>query len=644
MLLSVNHVRKEFGSEVVLHDVTFRIGAKEKVGLVGRNGSGKTTLIRLLTGEYEPDGGSLQLARGAKIGYLKQEEAVSANRTVLEEAQAARQHVLELEQRLKELEAILESNPTDEDLEEYALLHEHFMEAEGYSAARDVRQVLARMGFNEEDFDKPAAKLSGGEKTRLALARLLLEEPDLLILDEPTNHLDLEATEWLERWLIAYPGAVLVVSHDRTFLEAVPQRFIDMSQGRAFEYPGPYAKFIQTRQERAEYQAEMAKRQSQEIAKLDEFVRRFMNSQRTAQARGRLKMKERLEADRIEAPNQTKGMAASVKAATRSGDNVLVCDKLGMAFGANTLFSNLNWTVRRGERWGIIGANGAGKSTLIKAALGKLPITEGRATLGANVEIGYFAQDVAELNLDQTPLDFMVYEVGMLPPEARTLLGRYLFFGDDVFRPIRTFSGGEKNKLALARLTYLQPNLLILDEPTNHLDMESREALAGNLKEYSGTLILISHDRWLLQEVSSHTLDLQRDKVTQFPGGYQEYRRFQHGKLPVQQAQPKNTALPKSVHLDEDDPIQGLSHREIGKEIQRVQKWIGEIETQISATEAEIAAAESVLASPPKDADLIALTTGHQTLQEKLMAQMAKWEKESGYLERLQATRPATKF
>ncbi|RYG21409.1 ATP-binding cassette domain-containing protein, partial [bacterium] len=295
MILSVANVAKSFDADTILSGVSFRMDSGEKVALVGRNGAGKTTLLRIITGQYAPDaGGSVQLARGAKIGYLKQEMSVSSGRTVLEEAESSREAQVKLRLRLDELEVRLENGPTDDELEEYALLHEHFLDAAGYSAEHDVRTVLLRMGFTEEEFSKSTDSLSGGEKTRLALARMLLEEPDLLILDEPTNHLDLQATEWLEGWLRAYHGAVLLVSHDRAFLENTADRVLELREKTVFAYPGPFAKYLQIREEENIRLREVARRQEQDIAKMDEFVRRFMNSQRTAQARGRQKLMNRL--------------------------------------------------------------------------------------------------------------------------------------------------------------------------------------------------------------------------------------------------------------------------------------------------------------------------------------------------------------
>ncbi len=633
MLLNVSNVTKAFGPDYILTGVTFRIDAREKVALVGRNGTGKTTFLKILTGQYAPDTGTVHLARGARVGYLRQEAPLGEGTTVLEEAQSSRADQLRMKRRLEELEANLEDGASEEDLEEYALLHEHFLESEGYSTETDIRVVLQRMGFLEDEFEKPTAKLSGGEKTRLAIAKLLLEEPDLLILDEPTNHLDLQATEWLESWIRGYHGAVLLVSHDRAFLENTAQRVIEMKDGQVKSYPGNFTQFLKLRAEEDARLAEVAKRQDQEIAKMDEYVRRFMNSQRTAQARGRLKLMNRLIESKVEAPKNEKGMKGAFSAGKRSGDLVLETEKLTVGFPNETLFRDLSWTVRNGERWGVIGENGAGKSTLIKVALGFLEPLEGRSRLGANVVAGYFSQDVSDIDTSMTPLDFMVYECDMLPADARNLLGRYLFSGDDVYRPIKTFSGGEKNKLALARLTNLSPNVLILDEPTNHLDMASREALAEILQEYKGTLILISHDRWLLSNVTDHILDVRKAGPIQYPGSYTEYR---SGKKPEITSR-KPEAAP-TIH-NPQPTVPTLSPRELSKEISRLEKLVDELEKKVGDQENDIKEIEDRLANIDPTADILSLTQEHAAAQERLAGTMSAWEENTLRLEELTTQR-----
>lgn len=624
MLLSVNGVSKSFGVDTILEDISFRVDRRDRIALVGRNGCGKTTLLRLLMELEEPDSGTIQFARGIRVSALKQEAQVSKGKTVLQEAEMARSEQLALKQRLLFLEQRLEDEPTDEELEEYATLHEHFLELEGYRAENDVRVVLQKMGFLEEDFSKPTSKLSGGEKTRLALARLLLEEPDLLILDEPTNHLDLQATEWLEGWIKTYPGAIVVVSHDRTFLESGFDRFLEIRNCRMHAYPGPLSKYLKVKDEEADRIAEVAKRQQDQIDKLDEYVRRFMGTQRTAQARGRRTLMEKLTANKVVVERKDATMVGGYTAGKRSGDIVLECKGISKQFGDQPLLKDVDWAVRIGERWGVIGENGAGKSTIIKCALGLVEPTAGTAKLGANVDVGYFAQDVSELNLDQSPLDHLVYNFDIKPPEARHLLGRFLFYGDDVFRPIRTMSGGEKNKLVLASLTVLKPNLLILDEPTNHLDMDSRQALASVLKDYKGTLVLISHDRWLLSQLTDNILDVRRGSTIQYPGSYAEYRRSQlkkGGKSRKEEAKPEATTT--------------FSPREVSKEISRRKVEIHEIEAKIAKAEARVKAIEIELGQVPAPKNLLELTKEHQAKQNEMERMLTIWAHESEALEEL---------
>ena len=626
MLLTVSKLTKMYGADIVLDGVGFRIDRREKVALVGRNGSGKTTLLRVIAGELEPDGGGFHLGRGAKVGYLKQESSVTMGRTVIEEAETALERELALKKRLTELERKLEDDPSDDDLDEYALVHEHFAEAEGYSAEHDVRTVLKRMGFSESDFSKTTDSLSGGEKTRLAIARILLEEPDLLILDGPTNHLDLQATEWLEDWIRKYHGAVLLVSHDREFLQNTAERVLEIRDHNIESFDGSFDKYLQLRADRDKRQAVVAEQQAQEIAKLDEYVRRFMNSQRTAQARGRLKKMNKLIAAKVEVPKSARGMNAGFGQAKRSGDVVVECVGLAVGFDDETLYDGFDWTVRWGERWGVIGENGSGKSTLVRTFLGQHPAVAGDVRMGSNIEVGYFSQDTVDIDQELTPLQFISYECGLDGAPSRDLLGRFLIEGDDVFRKIKTLSGGEKNKLALARLTQLEPNLLVLDEPTNHLDIASSEALASILKSYRGTLVLVSHDRWLLRQVCNNILDVRRSGPVVAMGTYDDYRRrsSRSGELQAQE-------------VDSSKPVQTMSQRELSKAIQRAREELTASEQAVGSYERKLKELVDLLTEMPPDTDMVELTHKHTEVSMAVDQAVSTWESRSQELENLLA-------
>ncbi|MBL8087315.1 MAG: ABC-F family ATP-binding cassette domain-containing protein [Chthonomonas sp.] len=626
MLLVVSNVRKEFADSIVLDGVDLRIQRGDKVALVGRNGCGKTTLLKVIVREYEPDGGTVNLARGAEIGYLSQMASLDNELTVLQSAEQARGHLVEMKTRL---DALLENpSPSMEDLEEISALHEHFHAEGGFSLETDFRVVLTRMGFQDSEFDRQVKYLSGGEKTRLMLARLLLEEPDLIILDEPTNHLDLEATEWLEGWVRAYHGAVLVVSHDREFLRRTVSSVIEMRDGRVKSYPGDFDQYLKLREEDEARLADLAKKQQDQMSKLDEYVRRFMNSQRTAQARGRLKQLEKLQASAVQAPKAEKSMVTSFQVMKRAGDRVYETSGLGHGFGGSNLFEGLDWTVRWGERWGVIGVNGAGKSTLVRLLTGEYPPTNGTIKVGSNVNVGYFSQHADALVSDLSPIEFLHHREGMEIAAARNLLGRFLLSGDDAMRPIRTLSGGERNKVQLAVLTIQHPNVLILDEPTNHLDMASRDALTEVLSEFNGTLILVSHDRTLLTQVTDHTLDMRGGVPIQYGGSYAEYRRSKTTPSTETKAQVQAQAVVASA---------ALSPRELSKEIQRLEKAIADAEDAITATEAKLSALESRMAlADPKD-DHFAMSKDHAQIQADVEAQLGHWETTAARLEELRA-------
>jgi len=622
----MSHVAKDFGSKQVLIDASFEIQAREKVALVGRNGSGKSTITKLIIGEYEPDKGAVHTARGMSIGYLRQIASEDEGVTVREAAERACGHLFEIKDRIKEIESLPNHTTMSEISEEYALLQSHFIEAGGYTIERDVNVVLSRLGFAEHEHEKMVSSLSGGQQTRLAMAKLLLAEPELLILDEPTNHLDLQATEWLEQWVRGYGGAVLLVSHDREFLQNTCDRVLHLEDGIIKSYKGNFGQYEKLRREEAERLAVVAKRQEERAKKLDEFVRRFMNSERTAQARGRKKHLETLKSKMAPTPTKQKRIGASFGLLQRSGDLVLQTRNLGMQFNGQTLFSGLDWAVQRTEKWAIIGSNGVGKSTLAKLISQEIEPTSGEVRIGANVTLGVFHQDANNLNLSSTPLETIHNETSLDIAESRTLLGRLLFEGEEVFQPNSSLSGGERNKLSLAKLIASRPNLLILDEPTNHLDMDSRDALCDVLKSYDGTLILISHDRWLLRQVTNRVLEISPHGLRRYEGGFDDFSMATQ-RIKTELLQDKSL---RTAPMQED-----WTPHQLSKKIQETAKEVEAMEKAIAVLEAKRRQLETTIAQGSPDLDFHNLGREHSALQLQCSEAIDAWVRAVALLDQL---------
>ena len=531
-ILNVDKVTRYFGARVILKNVTFQLSAGEKAGLVGANGSGKTTLLRILAGELEPDEGKIVYAPGCRVGYLSQDMIFNPSRTVEEEAWAALGHLKQWEEELRQLEARMgevaareavlvkpgEKKPEmDSLLRRYAWVMERFEAGGGYQAAARVQTVLAGLGFSRPQLDLPVSKLSGGQKIRLGLAKVLLAGPDLLLLDEPTNHLDLPAIEWLEGFLKSYRGAVLLVSHDRVFLDRVTEEILELEGGTVTLYPGNFSFYEGKRREREEKLRAEWEMQQDEIKRLKGFIARFQAGTRARLAKDRAKKLERLKP--VEKPKGARRrMSLHFAPGKSSGRDVLEVNGLTATLGGVTLFANLNLKVQKGERVALVGPNGAGKTTFLKILLGTIQPTAGSFRWGQGVQLGYFSQDLDQLDPSKTPLQEFLALPGMTPYVARSLLGRFLFGEEEVSRTIGGMSGGERNRLALARLVLSGANVLLLDEPTNHLDIPSRELLEEALLSFPGTVLLVSHDRHLLNRVATRILILAGGALHTDPG------------------------------------------------------------------------------------------------------------------------------
>jgi len=535
MLFRLDEVYKAYAATEVLRGVTFQINPGERVGLVGRNGAGKTTIFRLVTRQEETDRGEVVLLRGLRIGLLEQQPTFQVEHTVREEALNVFTQIRAMEAEITRLEhemAETTGEALDEAMHSYSDLRHAYEFAGGFSYHARAEAVLAGLGFSELDLDKSAEQLSGGQKARLALAKLLLSEPDVLLLDEPTNHLDVDAVEWLEDFLSEYKSAFVIISHDRFLLDRTANKIIEVDNGGATVYPGNYSAYIKQREERRLVQAREYEEQRELIARTEDFIRRNIAGQKTKQAKSRRKMLERI--DRVEAVRDERVGDFRLQGVARAGDNVLSVTDVSIGYNRSVLASGITFLLRRGERLGIIGPNGSGKTTFLKTVLDKLQPLGGGLTWGANVNIEYFDQELSSLDLTSTVIE----EIGAVAPRAapgelRSYLAKFLFTGDDILKSVSALSGGEQSRLALAKLIYSRANVLVMDEPTNHLDIPSREALERALAEFPGTIITVSHDRYFLDKLATEILYFEGGAATYHTGSYSDFYAVHHLKQVV---------------------------------------------------------------------------------------------------------------
>ncbi len=630
-LLTVTNVEKSFGVESILKDVSFRLEWGRKMGLVGRNGVGKTTLLKILCNLMEADKGSVQYARGIQYGYLSQQPIRDEEGTVYKAAKQAFAPVLQMEERLRSLEMRMHDAHESESslssiMEEYGLLRERFEWMGGYDSLRDIEHVLRSFGFRDEDMSKRVSILSGGEKTRLAVARLLLSSPDILILDEPTNHLDLGATEWLEGFLRQFGGAVLLVSHDRYFLDAVVNSVGELDNGSITIYSGNFTDFWRQREERKKRQEELYNRQQEEIARLEEFWRRNKAGQNRNMAWSRLKAANRLRENAVDRPAEGDSINLNLKERYRSGNDVIAFERLSKAIGGKTLFQNLSFNVKRGDKIGVIGSNGSGKTSFLRILLGEEPPTSGSVRLGANLSIGYFAQETSSLNLNSTVLESVMNISDMDVGKTRNYLASFQFRGDQVMRSVDSLSGGEKNRLALAQIILVHPNLLVLDEPTNHLDIDSRDALTEMLKAYDGTLVLVSHDRYLLNQVTHQTMVISDGGATLFDGSYQSYIEHRN-RLSMDANRDSRKKSVASEKSDDSDKTDKLNVFQLSRERKKAAKDVTNLEEKVSQLEEEQKRIESILSCPEPNTDMVQLSQEYEIIQSELTKALDEWER-----------------
>lgn len=636
VLLSLSAVRKAFGTNEVIRDATLALQEGERLGLVGVNGSGKTTLLKIINGDMPSDGGEISIARDARIGFLTQHADIDGELSIMEELTRVFDPLIAMEKRLRALEA--EMAEAHEDAEafarlsnEYDKLTRRFEDAGGYEWPSRVQGVLAGLGFAKDRRDMPARLLSGGEKTRLCLARILLMQPEILMLDEPTNHLDLAAVGWLEDTLKKYPGTVIVISHDRYFLNAVCDCMAELSMGRLTRYSGNYDAFVRKRQANLERQLKEYKLQQAEIARQEAIIARYRMFNREKSIKAAESREKRLEKIvRLEKPVSEDKVRFSFEARRRTGEDVLIAKDLSKSYDGRKLFEHFSLHLRAGDRVALIGPNGVGKTTLLRIFVGEETADGGTMKFGANVDIGYYDQHQAGLHPDKDVLNELWDDFPRLDADrVRGVLALFLFTGDDVFQKIHTLSGGERGRLALAKLMLRKDNLLFMDEPTNHLDMDSREVLEHALDDFDGTLLAVSHDRYFINRVANRVIEMSAEGVSEYLGNYDDYLEKKRAALLPEEAASDGLTQTQRDKLKRKERLARESRRQLEDRVRAV-------EAEIARTEAEVAHLEAEMAAPGAWQDPEAgraLTESHARAKETLDALYDEWAELAELLE-----------
>ncbi|MBW2510556.1 MAG: ABC-F family ATP-binding cassette domain-containing protein [Deltaproteobacteria bacterium] len=632
-MLQLKNVNKQFADQVVLGNVDWHVRPTDRVGLCGENGAGKTTLLRLLAGQSEVEAGKVQLARGTTVGYLPQEGLEHTGRDLFTEVRSALAELLSVESELQSLENKISRETMQADLERYSELQEIFRQRGGYTMQADIGRVLKGLGFAEDDWTRPCEHFSGGWQMRIALAKLLLQKPNLLLLDEPTNHLDLPARDWLEGYLAAYPHAVILVSHDRFFLDQVVTRIVEIWHAKLTDYPGNYSRYLMAREERVSALREAKARQDEEIARTEAFINKFrFNANKAALVQSRVKQLEKVE--RIQLPPERKKIGFSFPAPPKGGKLSVRLEKVSHGYGDLAVLDDVSLAVERGERIALVGANGAGKSTMMRLLAGVEEPREGIREEGYNMVMAYFAQDQARtLDPQLSVLEQITRAAPFdMVPQVRNLLGAFLFHGDDVHKRVSVLSGGERNRLALAILLLRPANLLLLDEPTNHLDIASKEVLLQALKGYKGTLVFVSHDRYFVDALANRVVEVAARRATSYLGNYEDFLLSKSGEGDLSHS----TLRVEKIHT-EDSTQNGktgrlVSHAErktARRQEKKRQKELAGVESRIEALETEIAELTVKMQDPAMAIDharLGKLIDQHAELQAELDGCMETWE------------------
>lgn len=608
LLLQTNDVERRFGADVLFHKMNLQIQEHGRTALVGRNGAGKTTLLKMIAGITEPDEGTISKAKDLTIGYLAQDQGLDSQNSIWAELDTVFTPLHQMESQIHELEEQLGTlDITSTDYQQvsrtYDQLQASFKKQGGFEYESRMRGILHGFGFAEEMYDTPINSLSGGQKTKLALAKILLQAPGLLILDEPTNHLDMGVLAWLEDYLKSYQGALLVVSHDRYFLDRVVKDVYDLDNKTLTHYTGNYTQFVQHKQERLAAEWKHYDQQQKKIAKLEDFVNRnIVRASTTKRAQARRKELEKM--DRLDRPEtDDKSIHFQFHADKSSGNEVLAVEQAKVGYDHQVLAGPLSFEVRKSQRVGIIGPNGIGKSTLLKSILNKIPLVSGTVKLGANLEIGYYDQEQQQLHPNKTVLQEVWDDhPEVLEKDIRSLLGSFLFVGDDVYKLVSDLSGGEKARLELTKLSFQPINFLILDEPTNHLDIDSREVLENAINEFSGTVLFISHDRYFINQVATDILAMHHDGIKHYQGNYDDYL------AAVEKSAPAATSTASSSKTTSASKQSYQASKDQQRARRKLQRRVDELEKQLADLESQTTAIQEKMSQPEVATDIAKLT------------------------------------
>ena len=632
MLFKLTDIYKSYSGNEILKGVSFQVNPFEKVGLVGRNGAGKTTAFRIITGEESADSGDISKSKGLKMGLLEQHVDFTEKETVHTAALSAFKTLHDIEARMRELELQMADDSSQETLDEYSELQTKFENEGGFEYTAKAESILLGLNFAKEDWSLETDKLSGGQKNRLGMVRLLLSDADILLLDEPTNHLDVETVEWLEDYLTNYDKAYVIISHDRYFLDKTCKKIVEIENGNAYLYTGNYSKYVVDSELQKEQRQREYENQQAYIKKTEAFVRKNLAGQKTKQAKSRRNMLQRM--DKLEAVSRDdKSGNFDLKNVERTGANVLSVEDLSIGYPEVTLAENIDFLLHRGECLGVIGGNGTGKTTFLKTILGEIRELSGKMLWGTKVNLGYYSQQLEELDKNND----LIQEMRKINPlaesgELRSFLAQFLFVGEDVFKRIGDLSGGEKGRISLAKLIYSKANVLILDEPTNHLDIPSREALEAALRQYDGTIVTVSHDRYFLDQVATQIFSFEENKhVEIYNGNYSQYHDWKENRVASGEWESKNddsvAKAPESIqNTDQPKPANSnLSKNEINK----IQKRIDEVEAKIPNLEEELKQLTIQMSQPDIISDhqkFQELTKHYSQKEEELQAIYSSWE------------------